>query len=976
MPTNSSTVIELAQKILEMEQSVKIKLEEEQVASNREFARNRENSMSESLVLKGNIFFNRSVKPRYEETFLSYLRDQNLTGKNAEAECVKNILQELKSDILNSIQEDDHTPENTKRWLQNNKSILLNASATNDAAVLLASHNYLNSYTAIKQIAWRNFDVTALKNIDWYNLLESSVGDEIQDNNVSIYSGHSEISNKNDAKHDCRYKLAYYYLASKDPKLLEPEKHIAFSHIIAQLADIRRAHNIVNDNGIECDNAKIDSPSCFPGTLGRIYQMGKGHPDLALPLSIRELLPTLFKRMIYIKFNAFLESITQNSTLSAEAKYNVKVDSYHALLDINQLDAADIISNKTFYSDALYTARLHFITYLKSDCSHWYSFPFINNGLQEAELNTLSQTDKMQLELMVLNLGGYAGTEIYEAFLKNLLPEEKIRWTNHLGNNLLEQYESLLKFEIEHTPSSTQFEIKHQRVINRLHEIGFGNQSLEELEASVQKAIDTQLLKRYHEILEKKYEIEPELTYSASAFEFVKTEVLASFRTSPIWVNNTAEFEARLKILLSKQLISNYDNIIKTIKSLRPYKKKLEIIEALTDSQEKFAEQQQLDKTCHERTLKQLQANKEWSDTNQLEQEILRFQAITSPHPIINPLLRNGTKLLIRELLPQDAGCRFTVDVSYSQVCKRPSYLPIPQIPLFGAILESNTPAKMPTICVAANFTNADKLEHLPANLLECLRANNIPNHALELFFLVQDSPWNTNESIYYWPAPWLHRDAPNIGDYNKESTVSVTIANLDGPLENLVNFNGRNAPRTSLHNDYSGRVKFDFSAIGIQGMSQTRDKSHYCYSLCIDHDTKTAALTLHWVLNNIDFMWAEQAAIQHSTNISVDVFMDTMSRIPVDASFQKLYQSGNTFTPLDELHTFIYGGARPRANLTNNRYSINVVPRPPVFPNLSTSHSPFYSSRYMNQNAQAAPPMQAPDASAALHMTRGRTNR
>ncbi|MFI4938500.1 MAG: hypothetical protein ACHQJ6_08355, partial [Candidatus Berkiellales bacterium] len=87
-----------------------------------------------------------------------------------------------------------------------------------------------------------------------------------------------------DLSWDARKRVAFYYLAlqEQDPKKVTESRVDREGFFIGEIFETRRAHNFGDPEG-------KDDPSCYPGTVGRMVRMGRGHRDLVVIDPIQEL---------------------------------------------------------------------------------------------------------------------------------------------------------------------------------------------------------------------------------------------------------------------------------------------------------------------------------------------------------------------------------------------------------------------------------------------------------------------------------------------------------------------------------------------------------------------------------------------------------------------------------------------------------------------------------------------------------------
>ena len=270
---NSEMVLQIAQKI----QRKEIEITQQQKYLQQARANNPETSIEIALQNKASIFFEKIVKPRYDDKFWSHCARPNVKNETNKLLCIEAIIEKIKDFLLNYLIQDTDTPAHIKAWIRASKAILLNSMHQRHYVVTQESHHILNSVSQEAQIAWRNFDEYAPSNNEWPNLLTTP---QFTDSNYVVYDMvEGQRPTKYAAKNQCRLTLAYYFLALMDDTLTVEQKNVVSTSFVGQLADIRRAHNKLD--GV--DDGRLDNPSCFPGTLTRIAKMGDFHPFIELP---------------------------------------------------------------------------------------------------------------------------------------------------------------------------------------------------------------------------------------------------------------------------------------------------------------------------------------------------------------------------------------------------------------------------------------------------------------------------------------------------------------------------------------------------------------------------------------------------------------------------------------------------------------------------------------------------------------------
>jgi hypothetical protein len=201
----------------------------------------------------------------------------------------KKEIARIKAEILKIIAKNKPIIE----WISSNKAILIDIKHPQYPTVLVESRKYLNSYTDVNQIAWRNFDenspMMAIGRINWF----------VGKNRYGNYE-HEEI----------RERLAYHYLAITDEQAVPDleERQSLRTNFIYKFGDCRRKNADVHPN---LQQGNFDVPACDKGTLGREADMGQGHPISQLWFTPEEALPSFVAAKSVEKLNRLLEDSTE-----------------------------------------------------------------------------------------------------------------------------------------------------------------------------------------------------------------------------------------------------------------------------------------------------------------------------------------------------------------------------------------------------------------------------------------------------------------------------------------------------------------------------------------------------------------------------------------------------------------------------------------------------------------------------------------
>ncbi|HRE30399.1 MAG TPA: ankyrin repeat domain-containing protein, partial [Candidatus Berkiella sp.] len=261
----SSPVTIAALAILDMEQQV---LKQERIKN-----LGHESAMDDKAVLEANHHFTVVVKPHFAEKYASY-------GINEQEQLIK-IEEAIRAAILDCIQKKAAAQgdQTTIDFISKHRQNLIIA----EPKIMKLSVAVLNQ-SSIEQAAWRGYNPFAPVKTSWPNLYtkpqEKAI---IFSTRVSHQGGGLDNIQASDI---VRERTAYYYLAVMDDTMGDEEvRQNRMVNFINWLAEIRNAHG-------------RDNPSCFPGYLTRIAQMGNFHPVAALPGNVKNILAEFFRSKV------------------------------------------------------------------------------------------------------------------------------------------------------------------------------------------------------------------------------------------------------------------------------------------------------------------------------------------------------------------------------------------------------------------------------------------------------------------------------------------------------------------------------------------------------------------------------------------------------------------------------------------------------------------------------------------------------
>lgn len=304
-----------ALRILEVEKKV---AEHE---ANQKKVHGNESAMSDAKVLAANRQFESKVKPHFNAQF------NKLGLKAIESQIRKLIIEEIEEHATLS---NDNA---TLAFINKNKAALVKGTVK----AMRASVKVFNQSNVL-HAAWRCYNPFAPVAGEWPNLHTRPKNDE------EIFSTRaSNFANGTlkgfQASDIIRERTAYYYLAVMDNQDGDAAvRKNRKGNFIGLLAEIRNTHG-TND------------PSCFPGQLTRISQMGNYHEVAQLPNDIKDILKQFFRSKIFEKFKDKI----QESTVQEQQQL------LNAIINLNHLNARSLIDNPKLFDPQLIALRQSFI---------------------------------------------------------------------------------------------------------------------------------------------------------------------------------------------------------------------------------------------------------------------------------------------------------------------------------------------------------------------------------------------------------------------------------------------------------------------------------------------------------------------------------------------------------------------------------------------------------------------------------------
>ncbi len=287
-----------------------------------------ESAMEEKAVRQANQHFTQTVQPLFAEKFAAL----------GLAEIEKQIRQQILMSIRSQATENHQAHIIT--FIDEKQVALINA----EEDAMKESLNYFTQAEAA-QAAWRSYNPFAPVSGAWINLFT------VPTQNSEVFSTNAATGgrkiNSQEASNVVRERAAYYYLTVIDSEDGDDEsRQNRIANFIGLLAEIRNAHG-------------HDDPSCFPGYLTRIAQMGHYHSKIALTEGFKKKLAQFFKSKV---FQAFKNNLLE---LSADEQQAL----LRSLVDLNQGTALDIIKKPENYPQDLLSLRQAFIDALGNEYS-------------------------------------------------------------------------------------------------------------------------------------------------------------------------------------------------------------------------------------------------------------------------------------------------------------------------------------------------------------------------------------------------------------------------------------------------------------------------------------------------------------------------------------------------------------------------------------------------------------------------------
>lgn len=299
-------------------------------AAFRKAVNDRESSMDRSLVTTAKVHFDNVVRKHFNDpkkvkrTFDSFGKDYKERLEAIEREIRKTLLDRIVANFENS--KNKAEKKVALEIIQTNRHKLI----AGDKSALALLRPYIDSKTNDDQIAWRAYDPYAPVH-SWTNLL--ALNPEKMSFLAFDFSGVFDVDDEKDASNICRERAAYYFLSAIDDSGTTEEQAERMEQFVACVSDIRRAHS--NDD--PKNRTKMDDPSCFPGHIGRIAQMGAKHPVARMPKPPKEIIQEVMTEAIVDTFRKVIAGMK-----STKEKEKLR----EALVNLSERSVDDILRQR------------------------------------------------------------------------------------------------------------------------------------------------------------------------------------------------------------------------------------------------------------------------------------------------------------------------------------------------------------------------------------------------------------------------------------------------------------------------------------------------------------------------------------------------------------------------------------------------------------------------------------------------------
>ena len=381
-------------------------------------AQGEESSMNDKRVQLALTTFNETVKPGVKGDFQKPGENLDECLIKTETAIRKMLLEHMstsfKKDIQNvGITEDEKLKKDEIiEFINKNLAALCKA----EPKAMTQARKYFTSNSNTTEIAWRCYDSGA-ENAQWDNLFVTHKND----NGAPIFStaaSHTGTGNLSltEGTNLIREMAAQYFLYICN-ETDEETRQSMLDNFVFCLAEIRRAHNNSSRNG------DIDSPSCFPGTIGRFSWILN-----------KEEKPKLTKLEIIREYctNKIFNKIQQHMTQLTNNPHQTRLF-IDAIIALNHKEALNIIANKgkvtSGYEICMYNAvhnkiRQEFLVPLLSDAALDEMKLELNGKLYEIDQKAfITPGDRAYVKLVLRSIAEKSMLEILEPVIINKFHE-------------------------------------------------------------------------------------------------------------------------------------------------------------------------------------------------------------------------------------------------------------------------------------------------------------------------------------------------------------------------------------------------------------------------------------------------------------------------------------------------------------------------------------------------------------------------
>lgn len=289
--------------ILQLKLNIK-NWEEEKIKS---LSADPESAMQDETVTRSKFTYENKVKPAFNAQFLAHAEpiletesDEPLCEadqlKAQEASALIKIEENIRELILNTILAANPLQE-TIQFINLNKKELIQA---NDKELMRTARNdHFNSPSDRLHLAWRGYDQDAPYK-GFCNLLTPPKKEKVLFTTVAANTEQNAPLLNTTASFYVRNMVAHYFLLVNDKADDKETIEARRANFIAELADMRSAHSHDYQN-------KQDGPSCYPGYLGRIANMGYEHALTKQTVSTKMFVESIIEPHIFSVFKTQLE---------------------------------------------------------------------------------------------------------------------------------------------------------------------------------------------------------------------------------------------------------------------------------------------------------------------------------------------------------------------------------------------------------------------------------------------------------------------------------------------------------------------------------------------------------------------------------------------------------------------------------------------------------------------------------------------